>query len=65
MRRLRRLGWAGLLSLALHAAVLLLLWRVSPTPSQRTSRLRAKAIEVEIRTPPAVKPPPPVGPSTQ
>lgn len=65
MRRLRRLGWAGLLSLALHAVVLLLLWRVDPASSQRTSRLRAEAIEVEIRASPAAKPPPPVAPEAE
>jgi hypothetical protein len=62
MRRLRRLGWAGLLSLVLHAVVLLLLWRVAPTPSVRPGPSREKAVEVEIRTVPPVArvtPPPP------
>ncbi|WP_235685434.1 hypothetical protein [Corallococcus silvisoli] len=53
-RRLRRLGWAGLISLALHAIVLWLLGRMDPAPSSaaRVARLRAKAIEVEILPPP-------------
>ncbi|QAT87009.1 hypothetical protein EJ065_5475 [Corallococcus coralloides] len=71
MRRLRRLGWAGLISLALHALIFGLLWALDPHPSSngRTARLREKAVEVEIITPspsvtPAVQPPPVREPAT-
>lgn len=71
MRRLRRLGWAGLISLALHALIFGLLWALDPHPSSngRTARLREKAVEVEIITPspsvtPAVQPPPVREPTT-
>ncbi|NNC08822.1 hypothetical protein HJC10_39080, partial [Corallococcus exiguus] len=61
MRVLRRLGWAGLISLALHALIFGLLWAVDPAQSSagRTARLREKAVEVEIITSPSVTPTPP------
>ncbi|WP_233587401.1 TonB C-terminal domain-containing protein [Corallococcus sp. CA049B] len=71
MRRLRRLGWAGLISLALHALIFGLLWALDPHPSPngRTARLREKAVEVEIITlspsvTPAIQPPPVREPAT-
>nr|WP_233585371.1 hypothetical protein [Corallococcus sp. CA054B] len=65
MRRLRRLGWAGLISLALHALIFGLLWALDPHPSPagRTARLRENAVEVEIiTTSPSVTPPAPAPP---
>ncbi|WP_370645178.1 TonB C-terminal domain-containing protein [Corallococcus sp. EGB] len=59
---MRRLGWAGLFSLALHALVFALLWAWGPTPSTgRKAPPRAKALEVEIVTSPSVPPATPVG----
>lgn len=63
MWRLRRLGWAGLISLALHALVFGLFWAWGPSSSTgRMAPPRAKAMEVEIvtlppKTPPAAEPP--------
>ncbi|GMU08467.1 TonB C-terminal domain-containing protein [Corallococcus caeni] len=66
MRRLRRLGWAGLISLVLHVLLFGLLWTVEPAPSStgRTARMRAKTVEVEIVTSPPVTSvtPPPASP---
>ncbi|WP_434299524.1 TonB C-terminal domain-containing protein [Corallococcus exiguus] len=67
MRVLRRLGWAGLISLALHALIFGLLWAVDPALSSagRTARLREKAVEVEIITSPSVPPPAPTPPAPE
>ncbi|WP_261778850.1 TonB C-terminal domain-containing protein [Corallococcus exiguus] len=62
---MRRLGWAGLISLALHALIFGLLWAVDPALSSagRTARLREKAVEVEIITSPSVPPVTPPAPT--
>jgi outer membrane biosynthesis protein TonB len=62
MRR-SRLGWAGLISLLLHAALLALLWEQAPVrpPSPPPA---TPPLVVEILTPPAEPPaPPPPAPS--
>ncbi|MCY1014231.1 hypothetical protein [Pyxidicoccus sp. MSG2] len=57
MRRFRRFGWAALASLAIHLALLALLWKVEP-PAALATRPSAQApLVVEIVTRPKAAPP--------
>ncbi|MDY7230015.1 energy transducer TonB family protein [Hyalangium rubrum] len=58
MRR-SRLGWAGLISLLLHAALLGLLWERAPVRRESAPPEEPPPLVVEILTPPAEPPAPP------
>lgn len=60
MRR-SRLGWAGLISVLLHAVILALLWEQEPARSPAAPPPKAEPLIVEVITPP---PEPPVAPPT-
>lgn len=65
MRR-SRLGWAGLISVLLHAAILALLWEQEPVRPPSAPRPETELLIVEVLTPPpepSVAPPTPPPPA--
>ena len=61
MRR-SRLGWAGLISVLLHAAILALLWEQEPVRPVSAPSPKAAPLVVEVLTSPPEPPPPPPEP---
>lgn len=62
MRR-SRLGWAGLISVLLHAVILALLWEQEPARPPSASHPETEPLIVEVLTPPSEPPAPPPEPS--
>lgn len=65
MRRFRRFGWAALASLAIHAALLVLLWDETPPVRPRPTPARPAPVFVEVVTSPRSEPPSAPQPTTQ